>query len=329
MGTLYKHGRKVHSVFELLGTKEDDISFSIGYGFSKIPSFLKPFLHHIGIRSKFNPESISIRLQQYEKEKGRTDFEIEQEGVFSIIIESKKGWNFPNQKQLDQYSSKPSFIKSTSRVKKLVVFTESTKEYTDSYFDITKSNGYEVQVVSYRELHGFLRQSSRLGTNFEKRLTGELLTYLEKIMTMSNKESNLVYVVSLGKKVEPRWKISYIEIVERRLYFHPIGSRGFPSEPPNYIGFRYDGQLQSIHYIESYEVFQNPHKFFPEIPSQNWGSCFLYHLGEPIVPNRIVKTGKIYRNGRVWCMFDTLFTSDTIKESSIITKKRLNENNDL
>ena len=130
MGTLYKHGKEVSTFFELMGIKEDDISFSIGYGFSKIPSFLKSFLKHIEIKSEFDPDLISIRLQQYEKDKGRTDFEIEQEGVFSVIIESKKGWNFPDQYQLDKYSSKPSFQESKSPIKKLVVFTESSKEYT-------------------------------------------------------------------------------------------------------------------------------------------------------------------------------------------------------
>ena len=326
MGTLYKYGREVQTFFELLGTKEDDISFSIGYGFSKIPLFLTSFLHHISIRSNIDPDLTSIRLQQHEKGKGRTDFEIEQEGVFSIIIESKKGWNFPEQSQLDQYSSKPSFKHSNSPVKKLVVFTESSQEYTKSYFPISHSNGYEVIVISYKELYSLLNNSYTNSSNYQKRIIIELSKYLGKIMIMSNKESNMVYVVSLGYEREPGWKIGYIEIVkDKQLYFHSIGKQGFPSEPPTYIGFRYDGKLQSIHYIEKYEVFKNPHKVVPEIPNLDWGPCFLYHLGEPIVPDKIVRTGKIYRNGRVWCMIDTLLTSDTISESRDITQKRLNE----
>jgi hypothetical protein len=136
----------------------------------------------------------------------------------------------------------------------------------------------------------------------------------------------MVYVVSLGYEIPDKWKIGFIDIVTKQnKYFHPIGEKGFPKEPPNYIGFRYQGKLQSIHYIKDYVVFKNPHDFFPEIPSQEWSPHFLYTLGDPIKPQKTVKTGKVYPNGRVWCMFDTLFTSDTISESRDITRKRLNE----
>ena len=34
------------------------------------------------------------------------------------------------------------------------------------------------------------------------------------------------------------------------------------------------------------------------------------------------RVGKIYPNGRVWCMLDTLFTSKTISQARDISKKR-------
>lgn len=42
---------------------------------------------------------------------------------------------------------------------------------------------------------------------------------------------------------------------------------------------------------------------------------FVYKLSTGFTPNKIVKTGNIYRNGRVWCMLDTLFTGDTDEPS--------------
>jgi len=39
-------------------------------------------------------------------------------------------------------------------------------------------------------------------------------------------------------------------------------------------------------------------------------------------PNREVRVGGIYPNGRVWCMLDTLFTSRTIARARDISKKR-------
>ena len=39
---------------------------------------------------------------------------------------------------------------------------------------------------------------------------------------------------------------------KKRIYFHPVGGGpgGWPSEPPNYIAFRYGGKLQTIHHID-------------------------------------------------------------------------------
>ena len=49
---------------------------------------------------------------------------------------------------------------------------------------------------------------------------------------------------------------------------------------------------------------------------------FVYKLGLAIVPPKEVKNGKIYPNGRVWAMLDTLLTSDTISEARDISKAR-------
>lgn len=48
------------------------------------------------------------------------------------------------------------------------------------------------------------------------------------------------------------------------------------------------------------------------------GNFFVYKLGSAIVSLKEVKYGKIYLNGRVWPMLDTLITSDTISEARYI-----------
>ena len=72
--------------------------------------------------------------------------------------------------------------------------------------------------------------------------------------------SNLVYVVSLSYDEFGPPGISFIDVVEKHSkYFHPIGGTGggWPFEPPNYLGFRYDGELKSIHHVASYSVIEN------------------------------------------------------------------------
>ena len=101
---------------------------------------------------------------------------------------------------------------------------------------------------------------------------------------------------------------------------------GWPKEPPNYIAFRYGGQLQSIHHIEGYVVTKNLHSEIKEMPDvQKDNEFFVYSLGEAIIPSKTVKTGKIYASGRKWAMLDTLLTADTIYEASEISKQRMNE----
>ena len=139
---------------------------------------------------------------------------------------------------------------------------------------------------------------------------------------MQNMDSNWVYVVSLGSDTPKGWKLSWIDVVAKKgRYFHPVGG-GWPKEPPNYIAVRYRGKLQSIHHVDSYSVFDNPHDEFPEIPSENWGPHFLYKLSRPFTPAQEVPTGAIYPSGRVWCMLDTLFLAKTISEARDMSDKR-------
>ena len=116
-----------------------------------------------------------------------------------MIIEAKKGWNYPNQQQLDKYSSRPRiFINFPAKTKKLVVFTESKKDFTQAHFHIKQSNSFKVEVNSYRQLWEMAKKAKSKSNNYEKRFLDELINYLEKLMTMQNIYSNLVYVVAVS-----------------------------------------------------------------------------------------------------------------------------------
>lgn len=66
------------------------------------------------------------------------------------------------------------------------------------------------------------------------------------------------------------------------------------------------------------------HDEIPEMPDEAWDNdCYVYKLGPAIIPTKTVKTGKIFRNGRVWAMLDTLLTCDTISEARDVTQARL------
>lgn len=155
-------------------------------------------------------------------------------------------------------------------------------------------------------------------------------------MTTWNKDTNWVYVVSLGlgvaeittlKGERMACDITYVDVVRKyHKYCCPVGGgKGrWPKEPLTYIAFRYDGKSQSIHHIESYTITDNLHPFVPEIPDTELSEKhFVYELGPEIIPSNEIRTGKkIVMSNRVWAQLDTLLTSDTITEAMEISKAR-------
>lgn len=207
-------------------------------------------------------------------------------------------------------------------MKRILPLSECSRQYALHRLGCSEISGIDIQPISWKEMATLAEEASYASSYSEKRVLRELLTYLRDLMRMQNIDSNWVYVVSLGPGVPEGWLISWIDIVRMKsAYFHPVGG-SWPKEPPNYIAFRYGGRLQSIHHIEGWQVFEDPHEAFPEIPSVRWDTHFLYRLGRAFSPAHEVRTGNIYPNGRVWCMLDTLFTAGTIAEARDISRKR-------
>src|SRR5690606_2912614 len=113
-----------------------------------------------------------------------------------------------------------------------------------------------------------------------------------------------------------------------RRYFYPVEGGKWP-EPPNYIAFRFDGRLQSIHHVDGFDVFSNPREIFPSADDVDVPPHYCLRLGPARHPPKPVPNGpKIKRNRRVWCMIDTLLTSETITDARAETKRRLADDGD-
>jgi hypothetical protein len=321
MTELLLHGKKVRSVFHLLGEHENDLTYSLGWALSQSPQFLKGFIQStLDIQPTL--ENVTIRLQHSENNAGITDVEVESPGEFFILVEAKCGWNLPGKAQLEKYAARQGFSARKPFPSKILVLSECSREYALMHLPATRINGVEVSPVSWKNIAEVASKARHGSTHAGKRILSELLTYFGGLMTMQDVDSNWVYVVSLGSGTPKDWKLSWIDVVEKkRRYFHPVGG-GWPKEPPNYVAFRYQGKLQSIHHIESYTVFDDPHNEFREIPSEKWGPHFLYTLSPAFAPANEVKTGNIYPSGRVWCMLDTLFLAKTISAARDLSDQR-------
>ena len=318
------HGKQVNSIFGFYGKNENARTNAFVWILASCPVFVNNTINII-FNKKFDlSERIYVSTQDYEADKGVTDIEITDNKEFYIIIEAKRGWVLPDINQLELYSHRKKFNESPVKNKAIITMSECSQEFANIHLP-TIINGFNVYHISWKEIFNISNDSIKNSTLKQKWLLYEFNQFLGRLTKMQNKDSNWVYVVSLAHGTPEGWGISWIDIVKSRsVYFHPVGVRGWPAEPPNYIAFRYNGRLQSIHHIESYEIFYNPHLIITEIPNRDWEAHFLYRLGKSIEPINVVKTGKrIVRAMRVWAMLDTLLTSSTIEEARDISKDRL------
>ena len=320
MPDLYLHRRRIESLFSLLGEKENDITFSIGWALSRCPHFLQGFLQSaLGTRRQYASDDLVVVLQEFRKSDGITDIEIRDPNLH-VIAEAKRGWELPTDAQLKKYVSR---FKATNAKERLIVtMSECSIEYARHYLPASV-DGIEVRHIGWKEVAQLSHVQN--ASHAERRLMQELRDYLATIVNMQPQESNWVYIVSLSQ-TEWATGLTFIDVVEKRhRYFHPYGTSGWPKEPPNYLGFRYQGRLQSIHHVEHAEVIRNFHPHFPEFPNKEVVPNFLYRLGPPIRPTHEVKTGRIYASGRKWAMLDLLLTSRSIADASAKSYRRVKE----
>ncbi|MCM1026257.1 MAG: hypothetical protein NC432_07460 [Roseburia sp.] len=336
MAELFAYSENIETVFDLIGDRENDITKSIAWAFVKSPCLLESVVDYL-IHVSVNAEDVVIRYQEFEKNKGVTDLEITDNRKFYIIIEAKRGWNLPGEAQLKLYSKRTDFRNSPAKIKAIVSMSECTEEYAKKRRPVIP--GIMVLHLPWMEIcniSGKLRAKTAGKQNY---ILNELERYIKRIMTTQKKDTNWVYVVSLGlnkaeiitsKGEKKAADITYVDIVRKyHRYCCPVGGGkgGWPKEPLTYIAFRYNGMLQSIHHIESYTVTDNLHLFVPEIPDAELSTThFVYELGSAITPPGTVRTGKkIVRSNRVWVQLDTLFTSETVTEAMEISKARMSK----
>jgi hypothetical protein len=313
------HSRPVRTVFDLLGGKEDDITYSVGWGLARSEAFARGMLRE-AFGNAEQGEITVIRLQESERGTGRTDVEIETERLH-LVVEAKRGWSLPSEFQLQRYAER--LGQHDDRDGRIAVIAECAPYYPPVKNLVKTLAGIPVSYSSWRRVAELATSAAAASRNHaEKRLLAELTSYLKGLMTMQNVTSNLVYVVALGQDLLDWSSLTFKDtVVERGRYYHPVGGKrgGWPQTPPNYMGFRFDGCLQQIRHVDDYEVITRPHDYISEIiPEADWSDepHFLYTLGPVIEPPRHVRTGTIYRNQRVWCALDLLLTCETIPRSA-------------
>src|SRR5208283_2827300 len=202
MSELYLHNKPIESLFQLLGEDENDITYSIGWALHRSKAFLRLFLKQT-LGTHVDSNQAAIYLQHHQHMKGITDIEIKVSNQFHLIVEAKKGWTLPKKKQLKKYASR---IKRDGWPdRRIVVLSECSAIYAEHHLEARQVNGIPVSSVSWRGIVRIAKSSIKKGKNAEKRLLRELITYLRRVTSVQDLESNwaLVVVLSSGTHTRP------------------------------------------------------------------------------------------------------------------------------
>jgi hypothetical protein len=321
MTTLKLYGRIVPTVFDLLGENENDMTRALGFALSRSEQLLEHFMSDLGLPPIMHNDNI-IQLQTGRAGIGITDIEIMSEEI-KIVIEAKIGTELPLVSQLERYATLCCNPFGTAT---LVAITNATPEYADHIINILVVPGVDIIHRSWRQIRRLAQMAHATASGIlEKNTLSEFISYLGGILDAEIIFSNRVYVVSLGGGYPKGWKISWMDIVQQHhKYFYPVGIRSWPTQPPNYIGVRYDGRLQRIYHVCNWEIVPDLRVSFDQPNGPDWSAQYLLHLDSEIIIHKEVLNGpRVSRSLRVWCMLDTLLTCNTISEALTMTEQRI------
>jgi hypothetical protein len=318
------HGIQPSNVFRLGGADENSATSALGWVLEQSPTY-----RNLVIEATFggllDSGDAVISLQRHHENGGYTDLEIQLGRQFHAILEAKHGWEVASEEQFQRYV--PRLIAAAADRKRLVSVSAADRDYAGRRLP-AGLKGIAIVHLSWGELARLCKLAQPVASRFEEKLwLRQWALHLQEFVSMERQIDNTVFVVSLSSRpMIPGQTHTWIDVVEKdKCYFHPVG-RNWPVQPPNYVGFRYYGRLQSVHHIDSFEIVEDL-----ATRNRSWANTdfdhFVYHLGPPMRPLQEIKTGNIPRNARVWCAIDTLLSGAfaTISDARDETKRRQGE----
>src|SRR5438093_303884 len=95
------HGRPVPTVFDLLGAKENDLTYSLGWGLANVPDLARRVM--VEVFGDTQGEVTFVSLQERGPDRGYTDIEV-RTASHHLLVEAKRGWSLPSLSQLQLYA---------------------------------------------------------------------------------------------------------------------------------------------------------------------------------------------------------------------------------
>lgn len=313
--SLTRHGREVSSVFDLLGRDENDLTAALAFTLARSPGLLRLILQHLAPGA--DCEGAVLRLETRD-DLGRTDLEISTSSHL-IIIEAKRGWLVPGETQLARYA--PRIVAHGAGA--LVSLSTASAQWAHQTLPAAVQD-VPVTHLPWQRVEVDLAAARTAARGQERAWLDEFHDYLRKAIKMRDPADSWTYSVVISNNCPGGGGSRTFRdfVTAEGCYFHPYGwGNGWPRTPPNFLAFRWNGQVQRIHRVTHAEVIPSLQTRWPDIPEtgDTTRPHALYQLG-PQLPGTPVPNGAQYRAQRRWVILDHLLTSPTLRDAIRQTK---------
>lgn len=314
------------SCFALAGCDENAGTAAFGWCLDQVPALRRELLHAL----KCDPEAeLVVASQVFAEDRGFTDLELSSTTALHAIFEAKLGWRVPTVRQLERYL--PRLLCSPAHTKILVSVSAADATWARRHLP-EELGGIPVVHFSWSDLQAMARLAYEVTRSpIDRVWLTQLIHHLQEYGMTSNVFDSRAYVVSLSQsRIQPSDPLTWIDVVvEQGKYFHPVGGSdrsGWPAIPPSYIGFRYQAEFRSVHFIERVEVTDRLQDVDPRWPETN-APHFVYTLGPAMKPANSMPLGKIHYNMRVWVALDLLISGKApdFKTAMDLTRERVQQ----
>lgn len=312
MAELSRHGSDVGSVFDLLGEDENDLTSALGFVLARSPRFREAIIHRISPTGNLHSGGDTNVALEVRGEKGRTDLELHL-GEALFVFEAKRDWLLPSGDQLARYADR---ISSSSGVGALVSLSQASHALAAQYLPM-QVTGVPVVHLPWSDVISDLADVAPGVRGRERTWLDELHAYLKKVVRMRSVADGCTYCVVLNDE-RPAGGASFKEFVcEQLVYFHPYGISGWPTIPPNFMAFRWDGAVRRIHRVIHHDVLPTLAERWPYMASNPAAMRphAVYDLGPQLPPKEPILNGANYRASRLWVLLDQLQTADTLSDA--------------
>lgn len=308
--SLSRHGNNISNVFDLLGRDENDLTAALAFTLTRSPEFLHLIVQRLD--PDLDSANAALRLETRD-DHGRTDLEIESD-THLVVIEAKRGWLIPGETQLAKYAPRVTACGNGA----LVSLSTASPQWASQTLPVAIQDVPVAHLawVSVMEDLAAARATTR---GQERAWLDQFHDYLRKAIKMRDPADSWTYsvVISNNRPGNGGQRTFRDFVTSEGCYFHPYGvGRGWPRTPPNFLAFRWNGQVQRIHRVIQAEVITGLQTRWPDIPEDDdtIRPHAIYSLG-PQLPGAPIPNGAPYRAQRRWVLLDQLLTSPTLKEA--------------